>query len=1032
MNYPPSSVVQVPLRVGLDEGIDPVHAPPGTLTRLDNGVWNKIGRVEKRDGTSTIAMTMSDGSPPLTTVTKILPGRSELTVTDGTSLYSRAANGWQNVGLVPELEITWDPLFGTSDPLGAYDIDCGVNYIAFAWTMSSTQVYASVRGTDGSLVVPPTLVDTTISDQVRIFVDGAGVATIFYIATGGLLNAITLGPSGLGAPTLLATTGTFDICKRGLGSGWMLLTVEAGNMKLYRLLTSLAVSGTVTTIVSFYSGGPVAVHSGLGATYVAFNGSVTSQIRVAVCDQATNALIAGPTTIRTYSSSDFVGAISVVSSNASSCVVAWEEGNGSTHHTFSVGVSNSASVIANSERQTFYAILATKLFANGRGGFYAGMYTSRAPVLVNGAAVRQATFYLANFDISDNGGRTTIPHRIAGVIAPREAALRVGAQLPRVPVVGGVAYVVAGIAGEPGTNYTGAVNALRLARVNSLPKDPCPSDTINDVRVFGGGYLASYANRTCLDVGFLQPPNVLSATPTSGGGMVTGTYLYSFVYEWLGADGLLQRSAPSQPVSVNVTSGKVDFVLECTGPSGKANLTTGFGSANPAQVHIVPYRTLVGGTTFYRMASVASLANIVINDPLAASVTFSDGKPDSNFDSFGTPLSTRPLLYTTGGILDEVIPPSFYVVKAHRGRIWGVAGDGVSIWFSKKFIEDPTVFPGFNEGLRVVLDEKIVGLESLDDKLVIFTMRGIYVLYGDGPAATGQGSDFASPTLVHGNMPCIAARSVVAFPGGIAFQTTRGIYALSRELELSWIGRQVKDDVDSAYAAGVTILSAVHVPTKSMLRFALGQRFVEDGDDSAEKGVVLVFDYSAGVWSRFLYPSWAIHEAASIYNGSGVIMALATSGAPIAVEIDTRNTEFDDSWVKLDFELTLTPSGPVAWQHLRRVQLLGSKVENHDLRVRLAFNTPPAFNTALTYAQDFTFTSDMVTTNNDCPTIRIGSQNGASPKAKSITVRVTDATPTGPDDPSFFTGKGGYFTALGLELVPKPGLPRHGAAKSKV
>ncbi len=1020
MNTPPAQLMQVPLRVGLDESTDPNHVEPGTLKRLKNGVWKKIGRVEKRDGTTHLSSTVLASGAAFTTIQKLLSRNDELLATDSASFYARAnaAAAWKRVQNMPALEATWFTAVDTGRNIFAVDCDANATHRVMMWGTGGISgvaaLYYQIEDVaTGARLVPPTHIANAVTHS-RCFIIGS-LAVLVY-QEGANLKAFTVNLSTLsvgGVSTLRTDAAAQQWDGEKNGSDFTLFYKDTANvLKLYTFNTSLSaiLSANVATVAN---GECLSLAVAPERIYVAYADQATNLVRVAIHNVSTLVQTTGPTTIFTAGSD--LGSVVVARRDASNCVVAWsDDKSGFANETSTMLVSSSAVADTNSHRLTRWARIASKPFTlNGR--MYLMLATVRTAIAVAGAHFSQNTNFCIEVETTTAVPLAgTLPHKMVAVVAPREATRNFFAYTPpQAPVVGSDAFIPCFYVSGAPTAYAGGILGIasgrlgiRLVKLSTTLNDPWAFTQVGNALALAGGVNSLWDGRRLFELSFLHAPHVEGAVAGTSGAMVAGTYLYVFVYEWRDATGMLHRSIPSPPKSVTVAaSGSVQFTIESACTSGRTDVDTGTDNALP--VSIIPYRTTVGGTTFYRLA--VEPIGRSINDPLSATTPFSDTRADADIDGTGTVLSTRPLLYTTGGILDEVMPPSFTTLAQHRGRLWGVAGDQRTIWYTKKYTEDPGVFPGFHENLRVVLDARIVGLASLDDKLVIFTENAIYALYGDGPAANGQNSDLEGPHLVTGDIACINARSLVTFPGGVIFQSPRGIYLLTRGLEVVWLGKPVRDEVDTYPKC----LAAVLVSHKGQVRIAMS--------DAAETtGIVLTFDYENKIWSTDVYPTSVIRSMLVLDD-----VVHQTAGSVVAKEDPTTNLD-NGAWAELDFELSLTPSGPTAWQHIRRVQILGERQTHHDLRVRFAFDGRAA------YSQDFTYLAEYVVTNNDCPTERVGSQNGANPKCRRLDIRVTDGTPTNPGGFPVTTGKGGWFSAIGLELIPKPGLPRHGARHSKV
>lgn len=1029
MPAPPSVIMQVPFRVGLDEGTDPSQIPPGTLTYVRNGVWNKLGRLETRQGSDALPTSQLDGGAVAGTIARVLARDAELLTTDGATLFSFSSksNGWKRVQPIQALESTWTTLADTTRSINAADVHATSSYRASAWVSVAGLAFTLFGQVEdvatGARLLPPTQIATSMA-LFRVLVLGTKAIFIYQASGGTAISAVSVDllTLAVAAPVVLrndainASSVPWDVCING--SNFTLAYQNTSNVvQLYTYDVTLTQQATAS-VATIANVNTIALHATPGENlYVVYAVISTHLVRLAVHNPATLAQTVAPTTI--YTGTGDTNRLSVIRKDASNCIVALTEIILSPfiEQSITLQVSSAGSVNAPSHRISRWAVLASKLFTVG-SRFYAFLSSERPSIqIANGRFTQNTTFAVEVATSSSAPYTGNLPHKLCAVVAPREGAIPdVNWQLCGAPVVGSDVWATALYVAEPVSALNLGRNALRLVRASTVLTDPWAPAVVAHDLITAGGVNAVYDGRRQFEIGFLHEPRVITATPsTTGGAMGAGTYQYSFVYEWYDATGLLHRSVPSQPVSVTTTgaTSSVVFVLESATTTGKADEVTGDIGVNALPVSIVVYRTVAGGSSFFRLRTDSGSGGvtgvgIIENAAFAANVSWTDTSLDTSIDASGTQLITRPLLYITGGILDEVMPPSSTTQTLHRDRLWIVSGDRRSIWATKKFTEDPSVFPGFHEDLRIVLDVDIVALRSLDDKLAILTATTPYVLFGDGPGANGQGSDWEL-ARVQGDVGCRSARSVVNMPGGIMFLAARGYYSLTRELELQWIGREVKDEV----TAFPVVQSATLVPHRSQARIGMST-----ADESS--GVVLVYDYSNGNWSVFTYPNSVVR--------SSVVVAdtwYFTGASTLFVEDDATWLDAG-AFVPLVFEVTLTPSGPVAWQHLRRLQLLGEMQTNHDLRIQLAFNGSHAF------SQDFTFPAQMVAVNNDCPTVRIGSQNGANPKAKSIRVRASVASPTNPGSFPVGSGRGGWFTGLGLELVPKPGLPRHGARFAKV
>ena len=174
------------------------------------------------------------------------------------------------------------------------------------------------------------------------------------------------------------------------------------------------------------------------------------------------------------------------------------------------------------------------------------------------------------------------------------------------------------------------------------------------------------------------------------------------------------------------------------------------------------------------------------------------------------------------------------------------AEDQNSIWFSKQVIEGtpvemsdlftlyvaPTIGASGSTG-------PITALGAMDSNLLIFKKDAIYYISGSGPDNTGsnsgQSGPFTDPIFITSVVGCTDQQSIVFTNAGLMFQSDKGIWLLSRNLETSYIGAPVEE-----FTLGATVLSSVIVPGTNQVRFTLNT------------GITLMYDYYYQQWSTFV------------------------------------------------------------------------------------------------------------------------------------------------------------------------------------
>lgn len=425
------------------------------------------------------------------------------------------------------------------------------------------------------------------------------------------------------------------------------------------------------------------------------------------------------------------------------------------------------------------------------------------------------------------------------------------------------------------------------------------TEQLGESLYIGGGQLFQYDGSTVGEMGFhIYPEDVTLTQSASGGSMSDGTYSFRAVYEWVDAKGQRHRSAPSPAVAITVNGGGSSQSVTATIPT--LRLTEKSGVA----IHL--YSTVDSGTIYFRTTSVASPT---FNDTTVDDITITRTDDD-------TTLIGNEILYTTGGIVENIAPPACSIVALHNNRIF-LSGleDPNEIWFSKEYVNGEAV--SFNDSfLRRTEAEggAITQLASMDDHLVIFKNSSIYRQSGSGPDPSGFGSDFTEPQLVATDVGCTDPRSVVLTDTGLMFKSDKGIYLLDRSFRVNYIGADVEAFNDC------TITSAILMDGENEVRFTIR-------DNKA-----LVYNYYFKQWSTWTNYS---AEAAVVWLGnythlksSGLVRmeqdgVFLDNGVSIYLLIET-------AWIKL--------KGLQDFQRIRGFSLLGEYKSDHVLNVSLLYD----------------------------------------------------------------------------------------------
>ncbi len=420
--------------------------------------------------------------------------------------------------------------------------------------------------------------------------------------------------------------------------------------------------------------------------------------------------------------------------------------------------------------------------------------------------------------------------------------------------------------------------------------------------------------------------------------------------------------------------------------------------ANPGTVFANVYRTLANGSTFYLLNRI-----VVSNDTSAVEVLYPASGADNWADSSLRTGST--LLYTTGGVLDNVNPPSSSFQIAHRGRKAVVDETLRAVWFTTQFTTGDA--PGFNEALIVQFPEggDITAIRSMDDKFIAFKSTSIWVMTGDGPADTGQGSDWSTPQPISSDVGCVSWQSVVSTPMGVMFKASNGIYLLGRDLQVTFIGKAVIDLLTSH----PIVTSATLVPARTQVRFTCS---TSDGTAST----VVVYDYLLNQWTQHDYGqlSAPIASACLTFNAPQRYSILTTDGELWQEHLSTdtdwafdEDSAGDPHFVTLSATLPFQKTQLQAYMRTRRLQLFASQEDDCGVRIDLSFDY-----------QD-TIRQTAAWTPAELARLPISGQvevhvAAAYNSCQSVRVKVSDVAGT-----AMTTGAGMRFVSVAYELQPK-------------
>ena len=491
---------------------------------------------------------------------------------------------------------------------------------------------------------------------------------------------------------------------------------------------------------------------------------------------------------------------------------------------------------------------------------------------------------------------------------------------------------------------------------NHIILDSNSSDNFSSAQLNGATHIANGLQRyfdgiSVAETGFLFFPENLSvaSTSTSGGSLTDGTYAIQACYVWNDALGYLHRSAPSPVLSMTLSGGgSTQSAIILVPNLYHSDKVSTFLDG----VYIELYRTTNSGTVFH------------LEQYKAQDLSFTTG-PETAFTTTGSDatLNASEVLYTTGGVLENIVPFASNLIESYKDRIFTVIGNN-TIQYSK--LRSSTEPIAFNDTNILTVNEAggpISQIKIMDDKIIIFKKySAIFYITGNGPNNLGQQNDFSDAELIASDVGCYNPDSCVITPQGVFFQSTKGICLLDRSLQISYIGAPVE-----AFN-NLTITSANVINNKNLVIFATLQ------------GTWLTYNYYVNKWAT--YPNLPAFDT-EVFNG--VLYYLST-----AKQLFTQSTLFADlnsnSPIPINIETGWISFGSVqGFQRLYHILLLMSYKSPHSITIQVAYDYVDTYIDTVTVASSSTFISGFPYE------LRINVQNQ---KCRAIKLKILDIPTT--------------------------------------
>jgi hypothetical protein len=871
-------LVPIILNQGLDTKTDEKLVVPGKLLDCNNALMQQNGALKLRTGYSADPATISDITFAANTTNAVLLGSNN-------GIYSHQADSDQYLGEFIPFSVVKSPIVNTINAQRNGDIAFNNQYEIAVWEDSSGLVQYSVYDRIiNSFIVRGVDIDTGSHPRVAV---AGNIALITYTDAASTLYSTTinlLDPTVIGAYINVSGTGLFDATANrmdviALGSNFVIShTVKTSNNVKLSLVSSngemgnglnglpspITISVAATTVTICQT--PDVLQAD---TFALFYSTATPHLYYSQYDMGLRVITAEVDTVSLNATA--MGAVFHTDDN----LIYLHTYTSTTSTIYSVSLAGTSTVISTN---MFNLKMHTKPFIYGNIPCFVHYYTS------NDGLQDTAIFSTPTgkpFAVINDVVFNTVTGKIqngSSIIAATTKARALSED---------------GI----GLFYQTAISKLTVESV------PVQAKSSGELTLLSGGFLKQFDGVAITEAQFLFCPEQPTVGTTTGGNIPDGSYSYITTWEWIDNNGNRMQSLSSIPkVYAKSTSGDASITVTCK----KLPATLIPNTATNFPIFCV-YRTTAGGTIYYKVSSDSS--PVSANPTGAATVTFTDTLADASIIS-------RELLYTTGGILDNDNVGRVDAICFGKQRAFFAGLDKPDEVKYSKLIRDGFSVSGSDALVipnRVPKElGRITAIEELDDKIVLFYERGIYVIVGDGPTDAGQGGLFSDPQYLSSDVGCADARSLIRSQLGLMFKSEKGIWLLDRSLSLSYIGAEVEKYNDEV------ITGAAVIPNNNQIRF------------TTESGVVLSYDYYWKQWyTATTFPSINsfVRNTEHYIVGTGGVW---TSNDTFLDDINPIQFRIATSWLSL--------SGLAGYERLYRLQLLGNMKDPVRLKVSFFYD----------------------------------------------------------------------------------------------
>jgi hypothetical protein len=412
---------------------------------------------------------------------------------------------------------------------------------------------------------------------------------------------------------------------------------------------------------------------------------------------------------------------------------------------------------------------------------------------------------------------------------------------------------------------------------------------------------------TCID-----SPEIVGATG-DGSGISYNTYqemglsgelskYCQAVTGYYDSQGIVHRSAPSSPLFLGNTDSSISDVTTVT-----AYVTPPLSVSRDRSYFIEIYEAFPGETAQLCYTTPIGSQQAQATIPVSWKTTLNPTTGAWPVDVTGNRGSKA--LYTNGDVLAADPWPAFDLLAKSGRRLFAHSiSDPSALYYSKTF--ENGISPEFNAALVISIgNEKITAIAAIDDKVLVWTAREMWLVYGTGPDNTGANGDFFVEKFPHA-IGCTEPDSILSYEEGIAFLSNTGEFKLiTRDLQMQDFGDAVKGITGAANFDVVRAL--VYAEQHELLWYVTADASTKYLPVGGETGVdqpprpqmatehdtafTLVYNYKYKKWSMVNDPTFNI---AAVLNGKPCGLVAANFYRTGDDWVAALETEQETPWFK--------------------------------------------------------------------------------------------------------------------------------------